>query len=197
MWAWVLLLLLPFLDIASSTTAATTGGCAYDGPFVNKKGINVYRIDIELDLSLIQCLAACTANVDCNGVSYEVGDNFTICLVTAPPFCRTLLLIHYVHKNATLRAVSGRPVIDSINLLVMNCRSSISECIGVECGRGHVCWCVYVFLWQHTTERLRAEADSTCVFWRQQTQQRLRRPRQQDVSRFACAILKMLYFLCF
>jgi hypothetical protein len=99
MWAWVLPLLLPVLGIASSTTAATTGGCGYDDPTVNKKGANAFRIDILEPASLSQCQAACTANVDCNGVSYNAGDDDTLCLVVAQPFRRTLLLIHYTRMR--------------------------------------------------------------------------------------------------
>jgi hypothetical protein len=83
----------------TSTSQSVTDGCVYEGPFLNKKGSNTFRIDVELDLSLSQCLAACSANVDCNGVSYEVGDNFTFCLVVAQPFRRTLLLIHYTRMR--------------------------------------------------------------------------------------------------
>jgi hypothetical protein len=66
---------------------------------VNQKGINTFRIDILTKVSLSQCLAGCTANVDCNGVSYNAGDNFTFCLVTAQPFRRTLVPIQYTRMQ--------------------------------------------------------------------------------------------------
>jgi hypothetical protein len=61
----------------TATQTSTTVGCVYDGPIVNQKGTNTFRIDILTEVSLSQCLAGCTANVDCNGVSYDVCDNFT------------------------------------------------------------------------------------------------------------------------
>ena len=80
---------------STATQTSTTAGCGYDDPTVNKKGANAFRIDILEPASLSQCQAACTANVDCNGVSYNAGDNVRFSLVVAQPFRRTLLLIHY------------------------------------------------------------------------------------------------------
>jgi hypothetical protein len=78
----------------TATQTSTTVRCDYDGPIVGQKGRNTFRIDILTPVSLNQCLAGCTANVDCNGVSYDVCDNFSFSLVVMQPFSRTLLLIN-------------------------------------------------------------------------------------------------------
>jgi hypothetical protein len=78
----------------ATQTTTTLGECFYDGPIEGQKGTNVFRVDISTPVSLSQCMAECTARVDCNGVSYDVCDNFSFSLVVMQPFSRTLLLIN-------------------------------------------------------------------------------------------------------
>jgi hypothetical protein len=62
----------------AETQTSTTIGCVgslYQGPIVNKKGFNTYRIAAAFDVPLEQCLAQCTANVNCVGISHNVGGN--------------------------------------------------------------------------------------------------------------------------
>jgi hypothetical protein len=76
-------------DSTTTTTAATgtdaTTTCAlYIGPTADQKGSNEFRIFFTSDFPLERCLANCTANVNCVGVSHKAGDAiscFSICTV--------------------------------------------------------------------------------------------------------------------
>jgi hypothetical protein len=69
-------------------------------------------------VSLSQCLAGCTANVDCTGVSYDVCDNFTFCSVVILPLAPHVAA-DQLHKNASSWTVLGRHMIDVIDFLIM------------------------------------------------------------------------------
>jgi hypothetical protein len=70
----------------ATQTTTTLGECFYDGPIEGQKGANTFRVDISTPVSLSQCMAECTARVDCNSVSYDVCDNFIFYMVVMQPF---------------------------------------------------------------------------------------------------------------
>jgi hypothetical protein len=43
----------------------------------NKRGKNSFRLGFEDGVPVEQCLAECTAQVDCAGVSHEAGETIT------------------------------------------------------------------------------------------------------------------------
>jgi hypothetical protein len=68
----------------TETQTSTTIGCVgslYQGPIVKKKGINTFRIAAAFDVPLEQCLAECTADVNCAGISHIVGGNIHLQLL--------------------------------------------------------------------------------------------------------------------
>jgi hypothetical protein len=72
------------LSLAAVVSAQTTSTCAiYGDPIVNRKGINAFRIANADGVALEQCLAACTANSNCAGVSHKAGDDIAFARVPA------------------------------------------------------------------------------------------------------------------
>jgi hypothetical protein len=61
--------------VTQSTTTIGCVGSLYAGPIVNKKGRNTFRIAAASGVPLEQCLAECTADVNCVGISHAVSDD--------------------------------------------------------------------------------------------------------------------------
>jgi hypothetical protein len=78
MWSW----LLPALGLVTAVNVQTaTAACVdslYQGPLENQKGRNTFRISFADNVVVDQCLADCTANVNCVGISHEAGDNYQL-----------------------------------------------------------------------------------------------------------------------
>jgi hypothetical protein len=80
----------------TETQTSTTIGCVgslYQGPIMEKKGINTFRIAAAFDVPLEQCLAECTADVNCVGISHGVGGNTYLQSSQWRSFRGTLLIL--------------------------------------------------------------------------------------------------------
>jgi hypothetical protein len=84
-----------FVDNEPQTTTtvaqtSTTSRC-FQGPVVQQKGRNAFRIAFEDNVPLEQCLTECTALVNCVGVSFRAGDKTRFMLNSFHPYCIKLM----------------------------------------------------------------------------------------------------------
>jgi hypothetical protein len=66
------------------TQTSTTSRC-FQGPIVQQKGRNTFRIAFEDSVPLEQCLTECAALVNCVGISFRAGDKALFMLSSLHP----------------------------------------------------------------------------------------------------------------